>query len=762
MSRRVAGALAALVLMGLARAVPARAADVSALEQRSRAFYGLLEKGQREQASAQWPQLERDLVAAGEQIRKDRDRLQADLEGGEDEEGPGAGRDPRLRQFEVELLILDYHLAWVRYQAADLVDDAGKKGALLDNAVEGFSKFVEMKGVAEVSAESLYGRGLAYMELRDWKNAREDFSAAAKLPKTKQRAEAALAEVDRRETGKPLPPTEPVDPDKPLIDKLTAGLPKAGADPAVEKDVTALARGLAARGGEWPAKVQGLVTKTLGDGTVAGTRSSYGLYLLGQLAIDRNACSDLAPLVTAGAGVKDTGRAQWRSELLFFQGGCLLNAGKAVEAAAVFGELVHDFPEAPRGSEAAYLRVRALDVARAKDPAHGGAFEEALVTYVTRYPKADGAAEAHWLLGDLYRTRGDCTKAAEELGKVPAGPYATRARLAALECRTAALSPKTTAAERAALVKDLRAFVEATPAKGADEPRVARAALMGALVAVGTTPPDRDTIVALLTDFEKKYPGSKDLFPRALETRLEARVAQGQLRRCRAGPRRMARRHARRRPHAYAVAARARPGGAGGAHRRRGARPRSHHGAQGARRVGPGGRGSRRPYPAGRPPAHRRRCAVCPQALRRGAGAGRELRRGAARSGPCGGRDGRDRCGARLLAPRGRRQRARRYGVVRGTHRAGDAAQEFRPEERRVLRAAIVARAIQDGRRRRPVEAPGGDGAGGVRVAPRERATWDGCAVTGADEGTLLFDGSTFHANQAAGARRRQARRGVD
>jgi tetratricopeptide (TPR) repeat protein len=46
---------------------------------------------------------------------------------------------------------------------------------------------------------------------------------------------------------------------------------------------------------------------------------------------------------------------------------------------------------------------------------------------------------------------------------------------------------------------------------------------------VGTTPPDRDTIVALLTDFEKKYPGSKDLFPRALETRLEARVAQGQL-----------------------------------------------------------------------------------------------------------------------------------------------------------------------------------------------------------------------------------------
>lgn len=141
MRRRDAGALAALVLACLAHAVAAAAADVGALEQRSRAFYGLLEKGQRDRAVAEWPQLEHDLVAAGEQIRADRDRLRADLEG--DEEEPAqAVRDPRLRQFEVELLILDYHLAWVRYQAADLVEDAGKKGALLDHAVEGFSKFV--------------------------------------------------------------------------------------------------------------------------------------------------------------------------------------------------------------------------------------------------------------------------------------------------------------------------------------------------------------------------------------------------------------------------------------------------------------------------------------------------------------------------------------------------------------------------------------------------------------------------------------------
>ena len=139
---------------------------------------------------------------------------------------------------------------------AELVDDAGRKGALLDNAVDGFSKFVEMKEVPEVYAESLYGRGLAYMELRRLgERARGPAAprrAAQRPPRRRRRRSprwiaARAASRRRRRAGDP----------EPLLDKLAAGLPKAAADPAAEKDVTALARGLAARGGEWPAKVQG-------------------------------------------------------------------------------------------------------------------------------------------------------------------------------------------------------------------------------------------------------------------------------------------------------------------------------------------------------------------------------------------------------------------------------------------------------------------------------------------------------------------------
>src|SRR5262249_57486078 len=99
--------------------------------------------------------------------------------------------------------------------------------------------------------------------------------------------------------------------------------------------------------------------------------------------------------------------------------------------------------------------------------------------------------------------------------------------VAARECRAGKLSDKTSNDERVALANDLHAFVDSTPAKGDDASLVARAALMGALVASSTNPPDRQATVALLADFEKKYPGAKDLVPQVLQARLEARAALG-------------------------------------------------------------------------------------------------------------------------------------------------------------------------------------------------------------------------------------------
>src|SRR5207249_2965075 len=312
-------------------------------------------------------------------------------------------------------------------------------------------QFLLVNEVPEIYAESLYGRGLAFLDLGETAKAIEDLEAAtqAGAPAVAAKARGALEEARRRTAGRAAPAEN--EPEQ-LLARLGELVPRAAAgETSVEKDATALARGLAARGGPWPARVESLVLEKLGVDAPAHIRSSWGLLLVAELDVDRGRCADVAPLAEASATVSDAGRVRHRPELLFLDAGCRLNAGRARDAAAEFGTLLRESPDAPRAREAAYYRFRALDVARAADPALAGDYEEALATYLARYPR------------------------------------------------------------------------------GADQALAARAALLGAAVAAGDTPPDYTTALALLDGFETRYPEARDLHFRALELRLGARVGARRL-----------------------------------------------------------------------------------------------------------------------------------------------------------------------------------------------------------------------------------------
>jgi hypothetical protein len=517
--------LATGLLLLVALAGAAGAESLAQLEQRSKAFYALLERGDRARAAAEFPDLERALAGTLADLKDQLDRMREEVT---DRDGDleALYRSPRWREPEIASLVVTYHLAWVRYQGAQLVADKARRQQLLREAAQGFTQFLLVDAVPEIYAESLYGRGLAFLDLGEIKNAIEDLEAAAADPRTAAKARAALAEARRRASGQKEPAAD--NPEALLVrlgDLVSAA---AAGDLAAEKDATALARGLAARGGPWPGRVEQRIAASLGDGKPAGVRSSYGLWLLAQLAVDRGRCADVAPLAEASGGVHDAGRARHRPELLFLDAGCRLNAGRAREAADEFATLLREFPDAPRAREAAYYRFRALDVARTADPGLESTYEDALSTYLARWPRADGAAEARFLLAELERARGDCPRAERDYAQVGGGAFATRARLGVLECRVARLDAAP-AAERTEVLAALRAFIENTPARGPDAAAAARATLLAALVAAKAKPPDSATVVALLDGFETRFPDARALAPSALELRLRARIATGDL-----------------------------------------------------------------------------------------------------------------------------------------------------------------------------------------------------------------------------------------
>jgi len=520
--------LATLVVLGVAAVLHAE--SLGELERRAKAFYDLLERGQKAQGAAIFPDLEKALASTLDELQDRLDRMRDEVME-RDGDIEALYKESRWRDPEIASLVITYHLAWVRYQGAQLTTDQRRKNQLLDKAVEGFSQFLVVNEVPEVYAESQYGRGLAFLDLGNYGQARDDLEAAAKDPRTATKARSALAELARRQGGKASKEPAPDDPET-LLAQLGDALPKVASNAGLEKDTTALARGLAARGGDWPKRVDATISSKLGNGTPTGVTSSYGLLLLAQLAIDRNRCADVALLADTGGAVKDATRARYRPELLYLDAGCLMNAGKTREAAQTFEELLRDFPEAPRARDAAYYRFRALDVARASDASLAAAYEDALTTFATRFPKDDAVGEARYQLGELVRSRGDCPKAEAEYARVTAGPFATRARLGALECAAGALvkAGKDASPEaRRALLERLRAFVRDVPAKGADEQAVARAALMGGLVAADSRPPDSAVVVEFLDKYETRFPASKEWHATAVQRRLVARVALGQL-----------------------------------------------------------------------------------------------------------------------------------------------------------------------------------------------------------------------------------------
>ena len=341
-----------------------------------------------------------------------------------------------------------------------------------------------MNEVPEIYAESLYGRGLAFLDLGEYPKAIEDLTAAAERAALGgEGARRARGGAPARGGGKREPGgrTTPRRCSRRLGELLPRG---AGGDAAAEKDATTLARGLAARGG-----------------AVAGARQSVGRR---EARRRRRAASlELRPLPprrsspsTADAAPTSRRSSRASAEVTRRRARALaaraplprrrLPAERAASRATRptrFAALLREFPDAPRAREAAYYRFRALDVgARRRPVADAGVRGGARPPTSTRFGKSRGGGRGTLpARASCTASRGDCAHGAGASTAQVTGRAVRDARppRRARVPRRRPRRRRPATRRRACRATPSRAFVQDTPPQGRDQALVARAALLG-------------------------------------------------------------------------------------------------------------------------------------------------------------------------------------------------------------------------------------------------------------------------------------------
>ena len=149
------------------------------LERRAKAFYDLLERGEKRAGRRHLPRPRAgDLAVVAESLRDQLDRWRDDVME-RDGDLEALYREPRWRQTRgpVARRHLPPRVGALSGRAAHDRHEAEEQ--LLDQAVEGFSQFLLVNEVPEVYAESQYGRGLAFLDLGDWSQGEGGPEAAA-------------------------------------------------------------------------------------------------------------------------------------------------------------------------------------------------------------------------------------------------------------------------------------------------------------------------------------------------------------------------------------------------------------------------------------------------------------------------------------------------------------------------------------------------------------------------------------------------------
>ncbi len=452
-----------------------------------------------------------------------------------------------------------YFLNWFHYYGARLYEGAQRK-ELLEKAQRGFSEFAVGDRRTELLVESLLGRGLCHLELGNFEFGVHDMQAVIDDPQasSERKLKARLALLDAHvRAGNSAEALKLSDQmlgtggraeDNVVrflrIRALLAAVKNAPAADAqrYRQQALALMDQLRRAGGGWEEKVAALAQTGIENpeqwsATAAGP---FAKWQLAKLLVQKGDYKQAMPLLEGVVTTNDAEVRKHLGEAQYFLGLAKFQAGQYQEAAQAFAAALNE-PTPTYGADAAYMRFKAMEalVAKSSGTDLSAQYEQAVRTYLARYPDHRSAFEAQFRLGELLQAQRKLTEARQAYAAVHGDPvFELRAQFATLQCDFEILQGSDhhmPADEREALLKEIGAGLlrfeqqVATCEKSksnADQlpllPMRAKAAIMKAVyLTLQPTPSDEAVLTALL-DFERNYPDQTDLLPQLTRLRLTA------------------------------------------------------------------------------------------------------------------------------------------------------------------------------------------------------------------------------------------------
>ncbi|MBI3304541.1 MAG: hypothetical protein HYZ72_20960 [Deltaproteobacteria bacterium] len=457
-----------------------------------------------------------------------------------------------------------YFLNWLHYVGSFVFEETKKK-KLLDEASKGFSEFAVGEQSSQLKRESLFGRALCEKELRqsDW--AVRDFELLLKdegLPADMQRkVRLALTEAHAQAGNtKALAASSRLggdaSPDEVARSKYlrAQGLFNASEKekgPVREqhrKEAIALIEELRQMGGEWKDRAEALAQAEMSEQEAAALAEEKNPFPQWQQAkeyLQKSQFAQAVPFLREVVASSDPRATAHQREARYFLGVGLFQQKEYSESAAqLFDFLDADGVPPKYGSEAAYLRFKAAEAlyARAQTEDNSKLYLSATKDFINRYPGHKSIFEAYFRLGEYNQGHQNYLPAVESYQKVTGDPaFRMRADFATLQCYFSLLDALEEKRDgvgigekdlRQRIAPSLQAFWKNSADLEKSNPAVAKqvplqeyrgkVSVMNAVFLSKEADTKAVEIVALLQDFEKKYPEQKDAFAKVARMRLVA------------------------------------------------------------------------------------------------------------------------------------------------------------------------------------------------------------------------------------------------